>query len=72
MSQENVELVQRQYEAFNRQDFEAWLDFFDPEVEFRESALTPDAATYHGHDGVRSWLAKAGRLSPKCRSRSKR
>ena len=35
MSQENVALVRKGYEAFNRQDFEAWLDFLDPQVEFR-------------------------------------
>src|SRR4029453_13179110 len=56
MSQENVELVRKGYEAFNRQDFEAWLDFLDPQVEFREMVLTPDAATYHGRDAVRTWL----------------
>ena len=56
MSQENVELLRRGYEAFNRQDFEAWLDFLDPQVEFREMVLTPDAATYHGREAVRAWL----------------
>jgi ketosteroid isomerase-like protein len=56
MSRDNVELVRRGYEAFNRQDFEAWLDFLDPQVEFREMVLTPDAATYHGRDAVRTWL----------------
>ncbi len=43
MSQENVELVRRGYAAFNRQDFEAWLDFLDPQVEFREMVLAPDS-----------------------------
>jgi ketosteroid isomerase-like protein len=60
MSQENVELVRRGYEAFNRQDFEAWLDFLDPQVEFQEMVLTPDAATYHGREAVRAWLQKGG------------
>ncbi len=54
---ETIELVRRAYEAFNRQDYETWLrDFVDPEVEFKEIALTLDSATYHGHAGVRAWM----------------
>src|SRR5262245_59192707 len=56
MSQENVELLRRGYDAFNRQDFEAWLDLLDPDVAFQETALTPDARTYYGRAGAREWL----------------
>jgi ketosteroid isomerase-like protein len=28
MSEENVEIVRRGYEALNRRDFDAWLEFF--------------------------------------------
>jgi ketosteroid isomerase-like protein len=56
---ETVELVRQAYDAFNRQDYEAWLrDFVDPEVDFREVALTLDSATYRGHAGVRAWMEK--------------
>ena len=34
MSQENVELVHRAYDAFNRRDLDAFLGFIDPEVDF--------------------------------------
>jgi hypothetical protein len=34
MSQENVESFTRGIEAWNRDDFDAWIDQFDPEVEW--------------------------------------
>ena len=34
MSQENVEMVRAGFEAFNRGDFDAMLESYDPEVEF--------------------------------------
>src|SRR4051794_4219027 len=55
MSQENVELMRHMYEAFNRQDIDAYLDSLHPDVEVRENVLAPDVAVYHGHDGVREW-----------------
>jgi ketosteroid isomerase-like protein len=33
MSQENVEIVRRAWEAFARRDNESVFDFYDPEVE---------------------------------------
>jgi ketosteroid isomerase-like protein len=56
MSQENVEIVRRGYEAFNRGDFEGWLAVLDPDVELDERYIAPDAAIYRGHAGVRRWL----------------
>jgi ketosteroid isomerase-like protein len=35
MSQENVEIVRRGYEAFNRGDWDAALEVADPEIEWR-------------------------------------
>jgi ketosteroid isomerase-like protein len=52
MSQENVELVRRGYDAFNSDGLEAILDLLDPEIEWG----TPEQATetdYRGHEGVR-------------------
>jgi ketosteroid isomerase-like protein len=34
MSQENVEVVRRGYEAFNRGDFDAAMEVVHPEIEF--------------------------------------
>jgi ketosteroid isomerase-like protein len=36
MSQENVELIRRACDAFNRGDYEGWLAALDPEVELDE------------------------------------
>ena len=48
MSQENVENFKRGTEAWNRGDFETWLDQLDPEVEW--FALME---VYRGHAGAR-------------------
>jgi ketosteroid isomerase-like protein len=34
MSQDNVEIVRRQQEAWQRDDFEGWLCLLDPEIEW--------------------------------------
>jgi ketosteroid isomerase-like protein len=52
MSQENVELVQRMLDAWNRGDYDAALGFFDPDVVV-ETALGADIdGTYFGHAGL--------------------
>jgi ketosteroid isomerase-like protein len=53
MSQENVEAVRLLFAAFERQDWEAALDLFDPAVEW-----SPTEGTYHGRAGVVSSLAE--------------
>jgi ketosteroid isomerase-like protein len=58
MSNENVELVRRGLEAFNLGDFDAALEFADPEVEWHDAPDMPDTGTYLGHDAVRKrWEA---------------
>src|SRR5947209_9248108 len=54
MSQENVELAYRVYEAVNRRDLDALLDLMDGEVEFM-SILVAVEGGYRGHTGVRRW-----------------
>jgi ketosteroid isomerase-like protein len=52
MSQENVEIVQQMFDAWNRGDYDAAREFFDPGVEV-ESALGADFdGTYRGHAGL--------------------
>ena len=56
MSQENVEAVQRAYEAWNADNLDALLAELDPEVEWHpsiEPALEGGETTYRGHDGAR-------------------
>jgi ketosteroid isomerase-like protein len=56
MSEENVELVHRVYDAINRHDLDAFLAFMDPEVEGVARFLGMEGDPYfHGHSGVREW-----------------
>ncbi|MDQ3571547.1 MAG: nuclear transport factor 2 family protein [Actinomycetota bacterium] len=55
MSQENVELAHRAYDAVNRRDLETFLAFIDPEVEFVSGSAFFEGGSYRGHDGVRKW-----------------
>jgi ketosteroid isomerase-like protein len=60
MNRPDDDAIREGYERFNRGDFDGWLEFLDPEVELREEYLAPDAGVYHGHAGVRQWLASGG------------
>jgi ketosteroid isomerase-like protein len=45
----NSELLLAGYDAWNRDDCEAWLELLDPELEIRTSGVFPDlAAVYRG------------------------
>lgn len=56
VSQENVELHQRAYDAFNRRDLDAFLALIDPDVKFSSLLMQVEGGNpYRGHDGVRSW-----------------
>ena len=54
MSQENVELAQQAFDAFNRRDMGAFLALMDADVE-AVSRLVAMEGGYHGHDGIRHW-----------------
>jgi ketosteroid isomerase-like protein len=53
MSKENVEVVQRWYDAFNRGDVDAWLELLDPQITWEAAREDPDAATHRSRDGAR-------------------
>src|SRR4051812_20704372 len=57
MSQENVAVVQRIFEAMGRGDLEAVADALDPEIEIIDFDI-PDAGVFHGRDGFFAWLAR--------------
>ena len=57
MSQENVELVRRMYEAFHRGDFDGALANFDPEVEV-DASMRVDEGVGHGRDAVSAMVAR--------------
>jgi ketosteroid isomerase-like protein len=50
MSQENVEIVRRCGEAFDRGDYQAALEALDPEIAYDLSHF-PEGRVYHGHRG---------------------
>jgi ketosteroid isomerase-like protein len=60
MSQENVELIRRGVEAFNRRDLDTLFELLSPDVEFIPYlANLIETTTYHGHAGLRSYFEDA-------------
>ena len=57
MSQENVELARRGYEAFTAGDPAGVVGFLDAEIEVHDFAEMPDAAVYHGPEGFVAIIA---------------
>jgi ketosteroid isomerase-like protein len=56
MSHENVELVHRAYDAFNRRDLDDFLALTDPDIELTTRFMEMEGDPfYRGHDGVREW-----------------
>jgi ketosteroid isomerase-like protein len=59
MSQENVEVFKRAFDAINRGDAGALVAELDPAVEWHGAILMAMGGTqtvYRGHEGVREWL----------------
>jgi ketosteroid isomerase-like protein len=56
MSQANVEIVRRMYDAWKRGDFEVALSYIHSDVQWSEPPDNPGARTWSGHEGVRGAL----------------
>ena len=56
MSQQNVDAFRHFMEAFERRDFDAWVEAFHPDVDFIPQRA-PIQGTFRGHDGIRTFLA---------------
>jgi ketosteroid isomerase-like protein len=56
MSQENVELARRAFQAFNGQGLDGLLLYLHPEIEWTTTGAFLEAATYRGHDEVRRYI----------------
>jgi ketosteroid isomerase-like protein len=52
MSQENIEVVRREYAAFAARDWAALAEVWHPEVEYQTLETDPDSATYRGVDDI--------------------
>ena len=55
MSAEDVERGRQAYDAINRRDLEAFLEFMDPEAEINTRLVAMEGRSYHGLDGSREW-----------------
>ena len=63
MPEQNVEAFRRWAEAWNRDDFDAWIDGLDPEVEWFTLV-----EVYRGHAGARqAWESLKGTQQPRVR-----
>jgi len=58
MSQENVELVRRGFDAFARRDIDAILAGLDPDIDVRPAPELPGADSYHGHAGFVAFMER--------------
>ena len=59
MSQPSLEMIRAGFDAFNRGDYDGWMtSSIAEDVELHDLAETPDTGVFHGHAGVRAWLAK--------------
>jgi ketosteroid isomerase-like protein len=57
VSGENVDFVERGFEAFNERGVEGILSFIHPEFEATTPPnLASEPDTYRGHDGIRRWF----------------
>ncbi|GII29071.1 nuclear transport factor 2 family protein [Planotetraspora mira] len=52
MTENNVEIIRRLYDAFETHDFNVIAELFDPDVEIYQSELLPWGGDYKGHDGA--------------------
>jgi ketosteroid isomerase-like protein len=60
MSQENIELISRVYEAFKQRDYPAVLEHFGPMIEWVAAVNSPlaDRSPYRGLEAVREGVFK--------------
>ena len=56
MSEENVEVVRKQIDAFNRGDLDAWLGCLSSEVAWESLPLVGFREVYRGRPEAREWL----------------
>jgi ketosteroid isomerase-like protein len=56
VSDANVDLVRRSFEAFGRGDFDAAFAAYDPEVEWHTAEDEPDTHTYVGVPSIRRFV----------------
>ena len=58
MSQTNVEIVRRSFEAFIGGDFEGAMREFHSDIAYDLTRISPDGQLYEGHEGVRTGMRR--------------
>jgi ketosteroid isomerase-like protein len=58
MAQEGIEIVRAAIDAWNRSDVEAWIGAWDEHAEFHPLRAQSQGRAYHGHDGLRRFVAE--------------
>jgi ketosteroid isomerase-like protein len=56
MSQENVDVVRRVVEAFNRQDWAAWNSLYHPDAEWFDPPEVPGSGVHRGRRSIRQYF----------------
>jgi len=64
MSEEDVELVRRSLERFNRGALGAQTSEFDPQIEWHDQRELPGATVHHGLDATVEHLRSVQRILP--------
>ena len=58
MSEESLEIMRAAFDAWYRQDDDAMLATWDEEAELYPLRAQLEGRAYHGHDGVRRFMAE--------------
>jgi hypothetical protein len=58
MARESIEIVRAAIDAWNRHDFDAWIGAWDERAEFHPFRAQSKDHAYHGHDGLRRFVAE--------------
>jgi uncharacterized protein len=63
MSEENVEIVRKSFDAIGRGDLDALLELYDRDIEFKPLTGTRvETGGYRGHQGVRQYFDEAAEV----------
>jgi ketosteroid isomerase-like protein len=55
MSEENVELIERFWEPYNRREIDAWVAMMAPDLEWHVDPQDPDTTVHRGPEAVRRY-----------------